>query len=167
MRSVDREHCYRFYGSYSCSGSLWQSELLIKIIHDATYSQNLTSKSSNNIQKPLACVAEWLLKNFQGMVSSIAGLTPCHSLLIAPQSAGLVSMRSSRSSPCGVSACLSPCGWTGSGGGGLPIHSSACKGPFQIHTGSHGSQGTGIPPSCEGMRRNTLWVTASLIFPSS
>ncbi len=83
MRSVDREHCYRFYRLYSCSGSLWQSELLLKISHDATYSQNLTSKSSNNIQKPLACVAKWLLKNFQGTVCSIASLTLCYSLLLA------------------------------------------------------------------------------------
>lgn len=75
MRSVDREHCYRFYRCSSCSGSLWQSQ---RHIHP-----DPTSKSSNNIQKPLACVAKWLLKNFQGMVSSVASLTLCYSLLLA------------------------------------------------------------------------------------
>ena len=81
------------------------------------------------------------------MVSSIASLAPLLFPPVSPQSAALLSMQSSRSSPCGVSACPSPCGWTGSGGGGLPSHSSACKGPFQTRTGNHGSRGTGSPPS--------------------
>lgn len=110
---------------------------------------NHTSKSIHNIQKPLACAAKRLLKNFQGTVSVDAIPTPCHSLLLAHSLAGLVSMRSSRSSPCGASACPSPCGWTGSGAGGLPSRSSSWKAPSPGRTGSHGSQGTGSPPSCE------------------
>lgn len=91
----------------------------------------------------LAGVAMWLLKDLQGMFLA-AWLHPCYSLLFSQLDS---SMRSFRSSPCGASACLSRGGWTGSGGGGLPTHSSAWKDPFQGYIGSHGSQGTGNPPS--------------------
>lgn len=91
----------------------------------------------------LAGVAMWLLKDLQGMFLA-AWLHPCYSLLFSQLDS---SMRSFRSSPCGASACLSRGGWTGSGSGGLPTHSSAWKDPFQAYIGSHGSQGTGNPPS--------------------
>lgn len=84
--------------------------------------------------------------------SSMRSLNPCCSLLVT-HSLLNSSMSSTRSSPCGVSACPSPCGWTGSGDGGLPTHSNACKGPFQTHTGSHGSLGTGSRPSCVKKKR--------------
>lgn len=120
-----------------------------------------TVKSIHNIQKPLACAAKRLLKNFLGMAS--AARSPCHSLLLAYSLADLVTMRSSRSNPCGASACPALCGWTGSGAGGLPSHSRSCKDPSPARTGSHGSQGTGSPPSCwrRGERRRAAQTRVS------
>lgn len=65
-------------------------------------------------------------------------------------------MQSSQSSPCDVSACPSPCEWTGSGGGGHPIHSSACKNLFQRCIGSLCSQDTGNPPICEEKQKKEI-----------
>lgn len=80
MRSVDREHCYHFYRRLQL---LWKSAT-IRTSHSWCHIlPNPTSKSNNNIQKPLACVAKWLLKDFQGMVSSVASRTPWCSLLLA------------------------------------------------------------------------------------
>lgn len=56
-------------------------------------------------------------------------------------------MQTSRSSLADVSACLALGGWTGSGGGWRPTHSSACRGHTLTGTDIHGSQGTGTQPT--------------------
>lgn len=102
------------------------------------------------------------MKNFQRDGKHCGQPNPLLFPPVSPQCAGLLFMRSSRSSPCGVSACPSPYGWTGSGGGGLPTRSSACKDPSQTRTGSHGNQGTGNPPSCGGGEKQ-MWSVNLLL----